>query len=212
MGMMQDATADESTKDQSPLESTASLLRRVRAGDESARNEILRRYRDILRRWAHGRRHPGGLEDTEDLVQETLKRALGILKTFVPKREGAFLAYLRTILKNLILDEDRRQKRRPRPVEMPEEVVKEIPSQLDELIGREVFDKYEKALKRFAPRTREALILRLELGFTYRQIAEALNNRPETDMHIPSESAVRVLIQRAIVKLAKLMGDSETSP
>src|SRR5207249_7571997 len=39
----------------SPLESTATLLARVRKGDVAARDRILARYRPALHRWAHGR-------------------------------------------------------------------------------------------------------------------------------------------------------------
>src|SRR5881409_4105368 len=86
------------------VESTASLLARVRAGDEEARARLVVRYRTLLRRWAHGRVPPRvrALIDTEDVVQETLLRALEKAGRFEPRREGAFLAYLRTILLNEI--------------------------------------------------------------------------------------------------------------
>ena len=62
----------------SELESTASLLSRIRAGDDSAQELLLERYLPALRRWATGRlpwraRH---LADTDDIVQITLVRTL----------------------------------------------------------------------------------------------------------------------------------------
>src|SRR2546425_1202149 len=71
------------------LESTASLLARVRAGDSGARDRLLVRYMAILRRWAHGRlpRRARHLADTEDLVQTTLVRALDGVQRFEPRRE-----------------------------------------------------------------------------------------------------------------------------
>src|SRR5206468_605262 len=65
----------------SVLESTATLLARLRKGDLAARDRILARYRPTLQRWAHGRlpSRARGLVDTDDLVQITLIRALNRL-------------------------------------------------------------------------------------------------------------------------------------
>jgi hypothetical protein len=40
---------------QDDTETTASLLAKVRAGDEEARGRLVVRYGVLLRRWAHGR-------------------------------------------------------------------------------------------------------------------------------------------------------------
>lgn len=193
--------------DDSPLESTASLLRRARAGEAIARNQLFLRYGAILRRWAHGRFRQcmGSDKDTQDFVQETLLRALKKLDSFEPRREGAFLAYLREILRNLALDEGRRLERRPPSAALSEWIRDKGPSPEGLTIREEIFEIYEKALRHFKPRTREALILKLEFGFNYRQIAEALNQRPEETMHVRTENAVRVLIKRAVVRLAEHM-------
>src|SRR5213083_1501520 len=108
----------------SPLESTATLLARVRNGDVAARDRILARYRPTLHRWAHGRlpSRARGLVDTDDLVQITLIRALNRLKEFEPRREGAFLAYLRQILLNQIREELRRVLRRPEQKEIEDDL------------------------------------------------------------------------------------------
>lgn len=82
------------------LDSTVSLLARFRAGDEIARDRLLARYLPILRRWAHGRlpSYARQLADTDDLVQVSLLRAFNHMGSFEPRREGAFLLYLRRIL------------------------------------------------------------------------------------------------------------------
>ena len=84
------------------LESTATLLTRVRAGDEDARERLVVRYLALMKRWAHGRvpARARRFADTDDLVQTTLLRALNAVPHFEPRREGAFLAYLRKILLN----------------------------------------------------------------------------------------------------------------
>src|SRR5262245_25197922 len=86
------------------LETTVSLLNLIRQGDESASDRLLKRHLPVLTRWARGRlpRSARDLADTNDLVQDTLVRAMKHLDTFEVRHEGAFLAYLRRILINLI--------------------------------------------------------------------------------------------------------------
>lgn len=178
------------------LESTASLLTRARQGDRAAREALVGRYLPALRRFAHGRLPPGArdLVDTHDLVQNTIIRALNHLDRFEPRREGAFLAYLRQILVNQIRDEARRAAARPARMVLSESVPVDSPSPLEEAIGRENLEVYEAALQRLSPPQREAIVLRVELGFSYPQIAEALGRQ--------SPNAARMLIARAMVRLA----------
>ncbi len=83
-------------------ESSLRLLERVRAGDAEALEVLLTRYRPRLVRWAHGRLGPGvrSLGDTEDLVQNTLIRALRSLDTFEATGASGFERYLRTAIAN----------------------------------------------------------------------------------------------------------------
>jgi RNA polymerase sigma-70 factor (ECF subfamily) len=182
------------------VETTATLLLRVRAGDAPAREQLMGRYITMLRRWAHGRvpHAARDLVDTDDLVQSTLVRALNHLDTFEPRGEGAFLAYLRQIMLNQIRDESRRAKRRPQHVELNDvDHVDRSRSPLEDTIGREQLARYEAALSQLGEGQREAVILRLELGMRYREIAEALE--------VPTANAARGLVGRAMVNLARLM-------
>ncbi len=183
--------------DESNLESTAALLHRVRSGDEAARNRLFERYLPAFQRWAHGRLPPSarGLAETNDLVQVTLMRALQRIETFEPRREGAFLAYLRQILMNLVRDEIRRANVRPLNVELDENLPQEIPTPMDDAMGAERLEAYEASLAALPERTREAVVLRLELGFTFAQVAEAIGS--------PSANAARMLITRALLKMAE---------
>ena len=180
------------------LESTARLLELVRAGDGHARDRLAARYIAVLRRFAHGRlpAHARGLLDTDDLVQITVIRALEHIDTFEPRREGAFLAYLRRILVNQIRDEARRAARRPR-TELPEHAQDPGPSPLEGVIGRDAMLRYEEALDVLSEEQREAVVLRIELGYSYAEIAEALER--------PTANAARMLVTRALVKLAEIM-------
>lgn len=181
------------------LESTTKLLVRIRQGDDRARDQLVERYLQTLKRWAHGRlpARARGLTDTDDLVQSTLIRALNRLGSFEPKQEGAFLAYLRKVLLNQIRDEIRRAGRQPGAEAPCVEVAGREPSPVEEAIGRETLLCYEQALARLPEREQQAVFLRVELGMEYQAIADALG--------IPTANAARMCVARAIARLAETM-------
>jgi len=181
------------------LETTAALLTRVRAGDALARERLAGRYLPILRRWAHGRLpgHARDLSDTDDLVQVTLLRALDHVKEFEPNREGAFLAYLRRILLNAMRDEIRRSTRRPAREPLDDELPDRGLSVIEQVIGRDTMERYEAALMQLPEEQQEGIILKIEFDFTHQEIADALGK--------PSANAARMMVARALLKLAELM-------
>jgi RNA polymerase sigma-70 factor (ECF subfamily) len=182
-----------------PLESSAHLLARAREGSGEARQELVVRYLPAIQRFAHGRlpSRTRSVIDTGDLVQMALVRALERLEHFEPRREGAFLSYLRQIVINQVRDEARRVAARPRHVELPEDLAHQGRTPLEDAIGNEALENYEAALSRLSDQHREAVILRLELGFSYEQIAEALER--------PSAGAARMVVFRGMERLAAMM-------
>ena len=180
-----------------PLDSTSVLLLRAREGSDTARNDLAARYYPALKRWAHGRlpARARNLLDTDDLVQSALYRGFSKLEGFEDRGDGAFLAYVRQILLNKVRDEARRVARQP----VHEEIDGAIPSNdlppLEQLIQKEQLSLYEEALNTLSPTRREAIILRLELGFRYREIAQA--------MGLPTGNAARLLTSRAFLQLSQ---------
>jgi RNA polymerase sigma-70 factor (ECF subfamily) len=181
------------------LESTAALLSQVRGGDSAARERLCARYLPMLRAWAHGRLppHSRGLADTDDLAQIVLIRALDAVDRFEPRREGAFVAYLRRILLNAVRDELRRSARERATGVEPETLVQPGPSVLEQAIGHEMIERYEEALANLSEENREAVILRLEFGYGYAEIAAALER--------PSPDAARMMVARSLLRLAEEM-------
>ncbi len=181
------------------LETTARLLELVRSGDGGARERLVVRCLPALRRWAHGRlpARARGMVDTDDLVQVSLLRALNQVESFVPRREGAFLAYLRRTLLNSIRDELRRTVRRPGGEELTDAVADDAPSVVEEAIGHELVERYEAALATLEETQQEAVILRVEFGYTYQEIADAIC--------APTANAARMTVSRALVRLAEAM-------
>ena len=186
------------TKDLEP-ESTFSLLERARAGDRHAIEQLVARHRGPLQRWASGRlpRWARGMVETQDLVQETLFQTFRRIETFRPERVGALQAYLRQAVLNRIRDELRPVARRPAPDPFDENHVDPGPSPLEEAIGREATDRYEAALAALRPEEREAIIGRVELGYTYDELADALGK--------PTGDAARKAAERALVRLVEEM-------
>jgi RNA polymerase sigma-70 factor (ECF subfamily) len=175
------------------------LLERSRGGDREARERLFARYVPILTRWAHQRlpRAARDLTDTPDLVQVTLMRAFARLDAFEPRGEGAFLGYLRQILMNAVRDEVRRVARRGVAAPLAEEPPDPGPSALETMLGRDALERYERGLARLSKEQREAVILRIEMGFDHAQIAEALGK--------PSANAARMFVARSLAALAEEM-------
>jgi RNA polymerase sigma-70 factor (ECF subfamily) len=198
MADLQGPPPASSGSEASSLESTSLLLERIRAGDAAARERLFARVLPALTRWAH-RRLPARMRDlseTEDLVQLSLMRALSRVDSFEAQREGAFLAYLREILKNLVRDEVRRVRRRQ--VEpLSESREDPAPSPLERTVSRDVLDRYERALEKLSAESQQAVLLRVEFAYTYPEIAAALGKA--------SPDAARMIVGRALVEIARHM-------
>lgn len=181
------------------LEATSELLARCRAGDADARERLCARFLPLLRRWAHGRLPASArsLADTDDLVQVSLVRALNHVGAFEPRHEGAFLVYLRRSFLNAVRDEIRRAQSARVSGEPDPALRDQGPTVLETVMGRETIAAYEAALAGLTEDQREAVILRLEFGYTYEQIAEATGR--------PTANAARMTVSRGILRLAEAM-------
>jgi RNA polymerase sigma-70 factor, ECF subfamily len=180
-------------------ESSFALLMRARDGDGTAKNELFARYLPRLQRWAHGRlpTWARGAVDTGDLVQDTLLQVFQKIGAFQPQHEGAFLGYLHQALMNRIRDEIRRAQRRGLSESLDSERPTLEPSPLERAIGQQALENYEAALQRLRPADREAIVLRIELGLSVPEVAQALCK--------PSVAAAHMAISRALVRLTKEM-------
>ena len=191
---------DEESRPSSPgLDSTFELIDRARSGDQDALDRLFARHLKPLQRWASGRlpRWARDLASTDDLVQDTLLRTFKRIEGFEPRRVGALQAYLRQAVLNRLRDELRRTRRRPDQTGVDDLEVEAAESPLEQAIGREAVESYERALEQLRPEEREAIIARVEMGLTYEEMADALGK--------PSAEAARKAAQRALVRLAEEM-------
>lgn len=180
-------------------ESTFELIARARAGDLQAVERLFARHLRPLQRWASGRlpQWARDLADTDDLVQDTLLQTFKRIGDFEPRGVGALQAYLRQAVVNRLRDELRRKGRRPDSTDLDGLVLDGGQSPLEEAIGREAVEKYEHALERLKPDEREAIIARVEMGYSYEELAQMLGK--------PTPDAARKAAQRALVRLAEEM-------
>ena len=170
-------------------ESTFTLIQLANAGDQAAVDRLIARHLTPLRRWARGRLPAWARDcaDTDDLIQDTLLRTFKRLKDFEVRGPGALHAYLRQALVNRVRDEVRKKGRRPESTELEGLEVDGGRSPLEEAIGREAIERYEHALARLKPEEREAIIGRIEMGYSYDELAEALV-RLVAEMNLPPAS------------------------
>lgn len=187
------------------VESTVYLIARARAGDQEAVERLFARHLKPLRRWASGRlpQWARDLTDTDDLVQDTLLRTLKRIGEFDARGAGALQAYLRQALVNAVREELRKKGRRPDAGSLDALEADSRLSPLELAIGHEALDRYERALAQLTVVEREAIIGRIEMGYTYEELAEVLNK--------PTADAARKTAQRALLRLVEGMEREETT-
>jgi RNA polymerase sigma-70 factor (ECF subfamily) len=193
------------------------LIEPARDGDEDAFSRLVEPHRAELH--AHCYRMLGSVHDAEDALQTTLLRAWRGL----PKFEGrsSLRSWLYRIATNACLDAISRRPKRVLPVDYgpPGEQDREASEPVAEPIWIEPYPddvvgiedgragphaRYEQreavelafiaALQHLPPRQRAALILREVLGFSAREVAEALDS---------SVASVNSALQRARRKIAE---------
>ncbi|MFL5847200.1 MAG: RNA polymerase sigma factor [Solirubrobacteraceae bacterium] len=161
------------------LRSDEQLVACVRAGDDAAFAEIVRRYEARLSGFAR-RLLAGTSGDPQDVVQDALARAYRALPR--DTRPMALSAWLHCIVRNCVIDDRRRH--------VPEELVTELasPGSLsDRAEERHDFAAVIAEIGRLPDRQREALVLSVFEGRSYAEIAAVQGN---------SVAAVKALICR----------------
>jgi RNA polymerase sigma-70 factor (ECF subfamily) len=181
------------------MESSTNLLARARKGDRDALDRLCHRHRPELKRWARGRLPRWAREgvDTDDLVQDVLMHTVNRIEEFEPEHDGALQAYLRQALQNRLRDEIRRHRRRPARESLDTDAPDDEPSPLEQAVGTQNLERYDAALASLRLPDRELIVLRVEMGRSYEEIAQALDK--------PSPNAARMAVMRALMRLAEVL-------
>jgi len=180
-------------------DSTIDLIRRAQHGDTTAREILFERYRPRLQRWATGRlpRLARDGMDTQDLVQDVMIAVARSIDRFDPAHESAFPAYLRIVLRRKIIDAVRRASRRPVFDPLDEDHVDHGPSPYECVVGTKLKEAYEAAFRKLNREQQNLVFMRVELGLTYKEIAEITG--------ASSMDAVRMAAGRAVLQLSRYM-------
>jgi RNA polymerase sigma factor (sigma-70 family) len=179
--------------------STLELVALAQRGDRSALNTLFARHQAPLRRWASGRlpHWARDLADTDDIVQEALLQTFKRVNDFEMRGSGSLFAYLRTAVMNRIRDTLRRRMRMPNLGELDSREADRVPSPLDQVINHQALERYERALGQLTPEEQDAIIARVEMGYSYAELAESLGK--------PSPDAARQAARRALLRLLASM-------
>ena len=137
----------------------------------------------------------GNLDRADDLVQETLLRALTHIDHF--ERGTNLQAWLFTILRNLFHSDYRKRRRE---VEDPDGIMASKVAVMPEQGAKLDFDDLRLAMAKLSPEQREALVLVGAEGLTYEEAAQICNT------HI---GTIKSRVNRARNRLAQLLGLDE---
>lgn len=167
------------------------LTRRVRAGDDAAFAEIVRRYEAPLTGYARGVLG-GAHHDAQECVQDAFLRALRGLRS--SDRDMALRPWLHTIVRNRCLDQLRKP-HRTTDLEAHEPVLAAAHADpASQLRRREDLDALVGALGDLPSRQRRALVLHELDDRSHSQIGRALG---------VSRGASKALVHRARVALQR---------
>lgn len=106
----------------------------------------------------------------EDATQDAMERAVRLIRTFDPAK-ARFSTWLVTIARNRWIDGVRKNRRLVRPVELREDVGEERKNPFDGVVEA---DALLRALKRLDGKTRTPVTMCYLLGYSYREIADAM--------------------------------------
>jgi RNA polymerase sigma-70 factor (ECF subfamily) len=196
---------------------TEQLIEQAREGDETARQDLLARHRDRLRRMVrvYLDRRLAARVDPSDVVQEALAEASRKLPAYLDERPLPFYPWLRRIAWEQLAKAHRRHlgarsrdatREEPGGFGLPDESALDLARRLiapgtspsNRLMRDELRARVQAALARLAPRDREVLVMRYLEQLSTREIADALG---------ATEGAVKVRHLRALERLRGLLAN-----
>jgi RNA polymerase sigma-70 factor (ECF subfamily) len=207
-----------SNNDRRMTDTTSDLIRRCRAGEESAQAELFGRYRNYLDALARAQlgRHLRTKCDPSDLVQQTLLEAHRDFAGFQGEHEGELLAWLRRILAHNLFNETRRYAARQRDtarevsidqmragveqssLALGRGLAASTPSPSQDAVRREAAVRLADALARLPEDYLTVLLLRVFEELPAAEVAERMGR---------TAGAVRMLQMRALEALREEMAD-----
>lgn len=179
----------------------ASLVTKAQAGVREAFDELFRRFQSRLEQQIRSRMGGKVLRrlDAEDVLQETLTRAFESPADLRYKDEESLYRWLAGIAEHVIWNLS--QKKSWSELQLVREVPDSGPSPSRHVRREERFERLEKALRGLSADHRRVLILARVEGRRVKEIARIMDRSP---------NAVKKLLGRATLELARSFGDTES--
>lgn len=177
----------------------AACVRRARAGDAHAINDLLREFRPQIYRYCIARL--GRLEVAEDVTQETCMALTAALPIY--REQGkSFAAFVFGIASNKIKMSLRSSSRRPEdPYDQLPDRVSATPGPSEHAERNDELRQLLNRLDALPERHREILLMRVVAGLSAQEVADALGMK---------SGAVRVAQHRAMNVLRQNIGSAAT--
>ena len=183
------------------MDEDAQLMLAARDGDARAFETLFKRYSTRLVSFL-ARMVPERAR-AEELAQDVFVRIYQARERYEPT--ARFSTYLFGIASNLALNElarAHRKRERPFPEHIEIRIAGTEPTAEEQIAHRRTREQLEEALDELPARQRAALLLRVDEGLGYEEIATALDT---------SVSSVKSLIHRARCELLETLESSESS-
>jgi RNA polymerase sigma-70 factor (ECF subfamily) len=178
------------------------LINKAMSGDRGAFDQIFTNVRSRLENFVRSLMGPGLRQrcDPEDVLQETFLRAYRSISQFQWHGEESFRRWLEGIAGHLVTDAARNRVRR-KELQIVREPVATGVSPSKHLRREERFSRLRNSIRSMSPDYQTVIVLSRIEGLTIKEIAERMKR---------SESAVKVLVFRAMRELKKSFGDTES--
>ncbi len=181
----------------------AQLVQRLRDGDTSALNDLMREHQVPFRNFIY-KKYPQLKADAEDIVQEVFVKVLE--KPHQIKQPESFISWGCKVITNHCIELWEKKSR-----ESPLDSIKGVDKIVDETISTpngtsddgSVRAKRHGSIKKLPPRDQTVLIDRLK-GDSYKQIAEKMNTRGNTN-------TIGTWIRHAKEEVKKIYSENENS-
>lgn len=188
--------------DESSAGDLAQLVRLARSGDTLAREQVLARVHPIAHRYARARlgTYPAAAELAADVAQEVCMAVITALPRY-DDRGAPFEAFVYRICANKVADAQRAHARRAISVGDDDARLldADVDSAEDTVVRRDEASRAWSLLERLSPRMREIMVLRVAVGMSAQETADALGM---------SAGAVRVAQHRALHQLREHWGEA----
>jgi hypothetical protein len=156
-------------------------LEKACAGDRAAASTVVNHLTPVFERWATTHLPRDTAARIAPAVRNGLQKALSELKQGTRCGEGAFVVQARTA------------------------ILQELAGGLGDIsqsfvarsVGRRQLEAYERGLKQLGDVSREALVLRVELGYPFARVAEAIG--------AASGEEARAIVSGSLLRMSELM-------